>query len=158
MNQQSCTILFKHGLLAVLVALIAGFCLIFSMIGEISFSPLPFGIPIEMPGTPAGWRVVHLGMMLNGFMALIFGAVLRHLAFDNNAPKRIAWFTVIAVWGNFCFYLFGMFAPNHGVTMGDNRLGDGNLAGALAFLPALVGAVTLLFAVVTMLRGRVANS
>ncbi|MCF4167005.1 hypothetical protein L2U69_15235 [Zavarzinia compransoris] len=155
MNADSCSMLFKHGLLAVLVALISGFFLIFTMIGEISFSPLPFGIPIEMPGTAAGWRTVHLGMMLNGFMALLFGAVLRHLEFDGNAPKRVAWFTVIAVWGNFCFYLFGMFAPNHGVTMGGNRLGEGNLAGALAFLPALVGAVTLIVAVVVMLRGRI---
>lgn len=157
MNADSCSLLFKHGLLAVLVALLAGFCLIFSMIGEISFSPLPFGIPIEMPGTPAGWRVVHLGMLLNGFMALIFGAVLRHLAFENKAPKRIALFTVIAVWGNFCFYIFGMFAPNHGVTMGGNRLGEGNWAGALAFLPALIGAVTLIYAVMAMMRGRIAS-
>jgi hypothetical protein len=47
-----------------------------------------------------------------------------------------------------------MFGHNHGLTLGDNRLGPGNWAGAMAFIPAIVGAVTLLAALIVMLRAR----
>lgn len=45
-----------------------------------------------------------------------------------------------------------MFAPNHGLTLQDNRLGEASLAGALAFAPALVGAITLIWALLVVLR------
>ena len=47
---------------------------------------------------------------------------------------------------------FGMFAPNRGLTLESNVLGEASLAGALAFFPALIGAVTLFYAVISMLR------
>jgi hypothetical protein len=150
--------LIKNGIAAMIVALLGGFMLTFSMLGGISLSPLPIFISYTLPGTVPGWRAVHLGMMLNGMMAVLLGLALRWLLVSARGAAIVAWGTIIAVWGNFCFYLFSMFGFNHGLTLGDNRLGPGNWAGALAFLPAIVGAVTLLVALFVMVRAKPANS
>lgn len=142
----------KNGLAAMLVALLGGFMLTFEMLGGLSFSPLPLFIQMDLPGSVAGWKAVHLGMLMNGMMAIVLGLALRTLKVDAAAERRVAWGVLIAVWGNFCFYLFSMFGHNHGLSLGDNRLGPGNWAGALAFLPALIGAVTLIYALVVMWR------
>jgi hypothetical protein len=149
--------LVKHGIAGLIVALLGGFMLTFDMLGGISLSPLPVFIPVDMPGTPAGWKAVHLGMLMNGGMAIVLGLALRGLTVSEQGGRIVAWGTIIAIWGNFCFYLFSMFGHNHGLTVGDNRLGEGNWAGALAFLPAIVGAITLLVALVVMLRAKAAD-
>ena len=137
-----------------IVAMMGGFGLIFSMIGAISLSPLPVFFNMEIPGTAQGWRMLHVGMMMNGLMAIILGLALRWLIVTERGAKLVSWGTILAVWGNFLFYLFGMMAPNHGVTLQSNRLGEANLAGALSFLPGLVGVVTLLVALVVLLRAK----
>ena len=43
------------------------------------------------------------------------------------------------------------FAANHGLSLQDSPLGEASLAGAAAFLPALIGAVSLLVALIVML-------
>ncbi len=140
------------GLLALLVALLSGFLLIFKMIGGMSLNPLPVFFPFELIGDVNGWRILHVGMMMNGIMAVGLGCVMRMRALADHKASLVSWGILIAVWGNFCFYLFGMFAPNHGVTMEANRLGEASLAGVLAFLPAFIGAVTLIYAVAVLWR------
>lgn len=144
--------LIKQGFLALIVALVAGFVLIFSMIGGLSLSPIPILIEFELPGTTAGWRTVHVGMLMNSIMAIAIGAAMRFVFIEDSAAYRVYLGTAIAVWCNLMFYLFGMFAPNHGVTLEANRLGEASLAGAAAFLPALVGSVTLIYAAFVMWR------
>lgn len=145
-------LLIKNGLVAMLLALFSGFLLIFSMIGGMSLSPLPILIEFELPGTTEGWRVVHVGTLLNGIMAIALGLSMRCFMLTDGQAFRVCMGTAIAVWGNLAFYLFGMFAPNHGVTLEANRLGEASLAGALAFVPALIGAVTLIYAVFVLFR------
>lgn len=144
--------LVQHGIAALFVALIGGFMLTFSLLGGLSFSPLPIFIETAIPGTPQGWRAVHLGVLMNGMMAIAIGLVLRTRTLEARGLAIVSWGTLIAVWGNFCFYLFSMFGHNHGLSLGDNRLGPGNWAGAMAFIPALVGAVTLMTALVVLWR------
>ena len=146
--------LIKHGLAAMIVALLAGFVLIFSMVGAISLSPLPIFIHFDMPGTPQGWRIVHLGAMLNGLMAVLLGVAMRWVAVTERGAAIVSWGTITAIWANIGFYVFGMFAPNHGVTLQSNRLGEANLAGVVAFVPAFVGAFTLLVALVVLFRAK----
>lgn len=152
MSDRTSESLVRHGLVAILVALAGGFMLTFKMLGGVSFSPLPLFLEVELPGTTGGWRAVHLGMLMNGMLAIVLGLAVRRFLLADAAASRIRLGVLVAVWGNFCFYLFSMFGDNHGLTLGGNRLGAGNWAGALAFLPALVGAVTLIVAVVTLLR------
>ncbi len=70
MHHQDSNSLIKHGLAAMMVALMAGMCLIFAMIGGISLSPLPVFLEWTIPGTVQGWRAVHIGMLMNGMMAI----------------------------------------------------------------------------------------
>ena len=132
------------------VALVAGFLLIFSMIGGMALDPIPLLIEFEMPGTTKGWRILHLGMLMNGMMAILLATAMRNLVLSERKAYLVSTGIIIAVWGNFAFYLFGMFAPNHGVTLQGTRLGEASIAGVLAFLPALVGAITLITALVMM--------
>lgn len=150
--------LVRHGLAAMLVALLAGFMLTYKLIGGITLPPLPLFFEYELPGTTSGWRAVHLGMLMNGMMAIVLGLAIRRFVVADTTARRVGLGVVIAVWGNFCFYLFAMFSTNHGLTLGDNRLGAGNWAGVAAFLPAVVGAVTLLYAVVVLLRAPMRKS
>ncbi len=152
MQSHYANLLIKNGLVALMVALIAGFFLIFSMIGGLSLSPVPVLIEFDLPGSTKGWRIVHVGTLLNGLMAILLGLTMRAYALTDGQCFRVLWGTALAVWGNFCFYIFGMFAPNHGVTLEANRLGEASFAGALAFFPALLGAITLIYAVYVLLR------
>lgn len=144
--------LMKQGFLAVLVSLAGGFMLTFYLLGGLSLSPLPVLLELNLPGSAKGWRIVHTGMMMNGLLALAIALAMQRVCLAERAARRVYWGTVIAVWGNFCFYLFGMFAPNRGLSMLGNRLGEASLAGGLAFVPALVGALTLMYACVIMYR------
>jgi len=148
----------KNGIVAMLVALIGGFFLTFEMLGGISFSPVPVFMDVEIPGTARGWRILHIGMLMNGIMAIALGAALRSLMLEPAKAAVASWGVIIAVWGNAMFYLFGMFAQNHGLSLHDSPLGEASLAGALAFVPAIIGAVTLFIALVVMLGGRAQTS
>lgn len=143
--------LIRHGLAGILFSLAAGFILIFSMIGGASLSPIPILIEFDIPGSIKGWRGVHIGMMMNGIMAVSLGCAMRAVYLNETQAFRVFGGTIAAVWGNCMFYFFGMFAPNHGLTLEANALGEASLAGALAFFPALIGAITLFYAVTCML-------
>jgi hypothetical protein len=149
--------LIRNGLAVMIVALLAGFVLVFSMVGAISFSPLPVFIPMEMPGSAQGWRAVHVGSMLNGVMAVVVGLAMRRFALSDRAAAIVSWGAIIAIWANVSFYVFGMFAPDHGVTLQSNRLGAANLSGVIAFIPAFVGAVTLIVALSVLLLAKPAR-
>jgi hypothetical protein len=55
-------------------------------------------------------------------------------------------------YANTAFYWGALFAPNHAVTFGDNRLGESNLAAVLGFTPALVFAIIAMIAMVIVIR------
>lgn len=144
--------LIKHGALLMLIGLAAGFCLIFSMLGGISLNPIPSFIKLDFPGTTSGWRITHVGSLMNGIMALSIAATMRLVYLPDKQARRVFLGTAIAIWGNLAFYLFGMFAAGHGLTLQDNRLGEANFAGAVAFTTGVVGAITLAYALIIVLR------
>lgn len=144
-------LLIKHGLAAMLVGLLGGFLLAFSMVGGASISPLPVFFQFELPGPDSGWRILHVGTLMNGIMALALGLVMRTVHLSDRRARLIFLGIAIAIWGNFCFYLFGMFAPNHGLSIEANRLGEASMAGALAYIPAMLAAVTSIWAVFVLL-------
>jgi hypothetical protein len=154
MRNQDSHRLIKHGIAAMIVALLAGFGLIFAMIGGVSLSPLPVFFQWEIPGTLQGWRSLHIGMLMNGLMAILLGVVMRFFAVSSLGAAVVSWGTILAVWGNFSFYFFGMFAPNRGVTLQANRLGEATLSVALAFYPAFVGIITLTVALIVLLLAK----
>lgn len=141
----------QHGLAALLVGLLGGFVLIAVLLGGVSASPLPFFVPVKVPGSASGWLSFHLGMLMNGLMAIVLAHVLRARATNPARSGMVCRGIIIAVWGNCAFYLFAMFAPNRGLTSGANSFGPASLWGYLAFFPALVGAISLIVAVILLL-------
>lgn len=144
--------LIKHALYAILVGMFCGFMLMYTLLGKISLSPLPISFTIPLLGTPDGWRVFHLGMLTNGMMAILFAGCIRWLRVEGLAAAWISWCGVATVWGNAGFYLFRMFATNRGLSVEDNIYGPANLSGGLSYMLGFVAVVTLLIAVILLLR------
>lgn len=143
--------LIKHGAVLMLASLFGGFFLGFALTGGIGLSPLPFFIEADV-GDMDAWRRMHSGAMMNGVMAVAIGLAMRHLQFAGNGAAIVSWGTMAALYGNLCFYVFSVLAPNRGLGIGDNIQGEGNIFGALAYLPALVGAIGLIWALIVYLR------
>jgi hypothetical protein len=152
MNYSYGSKLLRHGFMALLVGLVGGFLFTFSLIGGVSFSPLPVAIEMDIPGTTKGWRVLHVGMLMNGLMAIAVALAMHDVSLSPRVARRVYVGTAIAVWGNFSFYFFGMFAPNRGLTAGGNQLGEASVAGVLAFFPAILSAATLIYVCWIMFR------
>jgi biotin transporter BioY len=89
---------------------------------------------------------------MNGMMAIVFAFVIGSIDIEKQAKKIIAYGTVATIWGNAIFYIVGVLAPNHGITLGDNRLGESNWAGVVAFIPAYIVALVLIYVVVTLIK------
>ncbi len=145
-------VLIRNGAAVMLLGMIAGFAFAFSLLGEVSLSPIPITFADSFPGRPDGWRAAHVGNILNGVMIVALASAYPHLALAAERERMVTRALIVTVWGNACFYIFGVFAPNHGLSLGDNDLGSGNLAGALAYIPAMVAAVAVIFALVTIVR------
>jgi len=56
-----------NGLVVLLIGLIAGVMLIFSLLDAIALWPLP-AWEVKVPGSTRGWQAAHVGGILNGVM------------------------------------------------------------------------------------------
>ena len=95
-----------HGLLVILVAMLAGFMLMFNLLGGIEIWP---GKIIEIPmfGTSEGWVRAHTGGALNGVLAIIIGLALPKLNLGSFAQKFTAYGLVYCAWTFTLFYWVG---------------------------------------------------
>jgi hypothetical protein len=141
----------QNGLGVILVGLIGGFFLGWNVIGFISFPPLPIQIDYPVPGTTAAWRAVHTGNVMNGVMALGLAAIFPWFDLSKRMANTISWMIAGIVWGNSVFYIAAVFAPNRGLSMGDNAAGAGSIAGIIAYVPAIAAAYALIFVVLLLL-------
>lgn len=145
-------ILIRHGAAVMLLGMVAGFAYAFSLLGEISLSPIPVTLADSFPGRAEGWRAAHVGNILNGVMIVALASAFPRIGLEAAREAFVTRALLVTVWGNALFYGFGVFAPNHGLSLGGNQLGDGNLAGALAYVPAMVAAVAIVLALVSIVR------
>jgi styrene-oxide isomerase len=125
----------RHSTLVIGIALLGGFALGWSLVPESG--------PIQVGGTTRGWVATHVGGMLNGVMALVFALVLDRVALPDKLRQWSGLCLIFAIWSNTVFYWAGNFAPNRGLTLTGNNLGEGTLLGVIAFLPAAIAAVAI---------------
>lgn len=144
-------VMIAHGMFILLIGLFAGVGLLISLVGGLELWPGRI-VTLWVPGTPDAWVRLHLGQMLNAFLIILVALALPILAFDQPGESRIRWMLVGTGWANTIFYVAALFAPNRALTIGDNRLGHGNLASVIGLLPALVFAVVSIVAVATLAR------
>jgi len=133
-----------HGLLVILVAMLAGFMLMFDLIGGIEVWP---GTIIAVPiyGTSDGWVRAHSGGTMNGLLVVVMAMVLPKLALSPRLQAWTAWGFVYIAWSFTVFYWLGNAAGNRGLTLGDSQLGESDLISVLAFLPGLPSVFLVVF-------------
>ncbi len=151
-------LLIAHGAALMLVGMLCGFVFTFYLLGEIGLSPIPIAWSVEIPGSERGWRAAHLGNILNGLMIVAIAAALGRVRLSEAAERWVFASLLVTGWGNAAFYLFGNLAPNRGLSLGTNRLGEGNVFGALAYVPAIAAAVCVIVALILVLRAALSDA
>ena len=138
--------LIGHALLVLIVGLLAGFMLAFSLIGGLEVMPSIFmGIPVF--GTTEGWVRAHSGGIVNALLMIAVAFALPHCGL---APGRLALYAkgiVFVGWANTIFYWAGNMSANRGLSVTATPYGPGDVAGALAFLGGGFGMIFTFIAV-----------
>lgn len=129
-------LMFGHGLLVILAAMLAGFMLMFNLLGGIEVWP---GTIVEIPmyGTADGWVRAHTGGALNGVLVIIVALALPKLKLGEFAQKFTAYGLIYSAWTFTLFYWLGNASSNRGLSIGASPLGEPDLIGLLAFLPGV---------------------
>lgn len=122
-----------HGMLVLLVGLLSGFGLVFSLMDAIALWPLP-AINVEIPGSTRGWQAAHVGGILNGVMMAGVALLMSRLQLTGKRLLWVGWGMIITGWGNTLFYFAGNFSQNRGLSMGETPFGPGDIWGALSFI------------------------
>ncbi|WP_171210246.1 MULTISPECIES: hypothetical protein [unclassified Ruegeria] len=143
--------LIKHGILVMIIGLICGFGLTFSILGQISLSPIPLVIDYQMPGTTAAWARMHTGCLMNGIMLLAVAALYPRFVLTTRQEAGISKGLVFVAWANVLFYIFGAFSPNRGLALSETPAGGANWASFIAYIPAVIAAVLLLIILARLL-------
>lgn len=129
-----------HGLLILLIGLLAGIGLLISLIGGVEVFPGRL-IPLELVGDSDGWVRFHIGQLLNAFLIVLVALILPVLEVSPRRAGRLSGWVIGIGWANTLFYAAALFAPNRALTFADNPLGAANLASVVGLAPALVFAV-----------------
>ena len=129
-------VMLANGLLVMLVAMLAGFMLMFSLLGGFELWP---GNVLEFTvyGTAEGWVRAHSGGVTNGLMVIAIGLALPKLNLSEAWQKFTAWGFIYVAWSFTVFYWFGNAAGNRALSVGDNALGTSDVFGVIGFLPGL---------------------
>ncbi len=122
-----------NGMVVLLIGLIAGVMLVFSMLGGVGLWPLPV-LEVEVPGTTRGWSAAHGGGILNGVMLAALAVLMTRLELTGKSAFWVGWGLIITGWANTIFYWAGNFSANRGLSVTATPYGQGDLAGAVAFL------------------------
>lgn len=122
-----------HGMLVLLIGLLSGFGLVFSLMEAIALWPLP-AIELSIPGSTRGWQAAHVGGILNGVMMAGVALLMSRFELQGKRLLWVGWGMIVTGWGNTLFYFAGNFSQNRGLSMGDTPFGPGDIWGALSFI------------------------
>jgi|TARA_B110000483_G_scaffold240688_1_gene321846 hypothetical protein len=88
-----------------------------------------------------------VGGILNGVMIAGAAYLMQTLALSGRREQWAGWGMIITGWANTVFYWAGNFAANRGLSVSTTPYGEGDLAGALAFLGGGAGMIFTFIAV-----------
>lgn len=140
-----------HGMVVLLMGLVAGLMLVFSLLDAVTLWPLP-AWEVSVPGSTRGWQAAHVGGILNGVMMGGVALLMTRLPLTEKGNWWVGWGMIVMGWGNTLFYWAGNLAANRGLSVAATPFGEGDLWGALAFLGGGVAMVFTFVAVVTLAR------
>ncbi len=137
-------IMIGNGLLVVLIAMLSGFMLMFSLIGGIEVWP---GMIIDIPmyGTVPGWVRAHTGGALNGVLVIVVALAMPILRLSDLMQRFVAYGFIYIAWSFTVFYWLGNASTNRGLSLGPSALGEPDLIGLIAFLPGVPSVFLVVF-------------
>ena len=135
-----------NAMAVLLIGLLSGIMLIFSLLDAVTLWPFPEW-KVIIPGSTRGWQAAHVGGILNGVMIAGAAYLMQTLELTGRREKWAGWGMIITGWANTVFYWGGNFAANRGLSVATTPYGEGDLAGALAFLGGGAGMVFTFIAV-----------
>jgi hypothetical protein len=146
-----CYLVIANGMLVLLLGLVAGIMLIFSLLDGVTLWPLPVW-EVAIPGSSRGWQAAHVGGILNGVMLGGVGLLMLKLNMSSRRNFWVGWGMIITGWANTLFYWAGNLSQNRGLSVGTTPFGEGDIFGALAFLGGGAGMVFTFIAVIILAR------
>ncbi len=145
-----------HGLLVVLAAMLAGFMLMFNLIGGFEIWPGRI-LPIPVYGTTEGWVRAHTGGVTNGLLVLAVAFTLPLLNLSGFKQKLMAYGFIYIAWSFTLFYWLGNASGNRALSMGDNPLGEASLISIIGFLPGLPSVFLVVVLLIIAAMGVLSN-
>ena len=146
-----CDLMIGHGMSVLVIGLVAGIFLIFSLLGEVVLWPLP-AWQVVVPGSARGWQAAHVGGIMNGIMISGAALLLVHLDLRGRAAQWVAYGMIITGWANTLFYWAGNLAPNRGLSVDATPFGSASMAGTLAFIGGASGMLFTFVAAILLAR------
>tara|TARA_R110002110_G_scaffold271694_3_gene487319 strand:- start:230 stop:715 length:486 start_codon:yes stop_codon:yes gene_type:complete len=146
-----------HGMLVLLIGLLSGIGLIFSLLDAVTLWPLPVW-EVTIPGSTRGWQAAHVGGILNGVMIAGVAILMTKLSLTGKRALWVGWGMIITGWANTVFYWAGNFSSNRGLSVAETPYGAGDIWGALAFLGGGAGMVFTIIAVILLARSAFENA
>jgi hypothetical protein len=140
-----------HGMIVLLIGLVAGLMLVFSLLDAVTLWPLP-AWEVSVPGSTRGWQAAHVGGILNGVLMGGVALLMGRLPLSEVGGKWVGLGMIVMGWGNTLFYWAGNLSANRGLSVSATPFGEGDLAGALAFLGGGVAMVFTFLAVGILAR------
>lgn len=129
-------VMLVHGLLVILIAMFAGFMLMFGLVGGFEIWPGHI-LDFSVYGTTQGWVRAHTGGITNGLLVMAVAFALPKLNLSSFQDKFVAYGFIYVAWSFTVFYWIGNAAGNRSLTFGDSQLGESSLLSILGFLPGL---------------------
>ena len=149
-------ILTGHALILLIIGLLAGFMLAFSLIGGLEVLPTLFiGIPTF--GTTEGWVRAHSGGIMNGLMLIAFAFIMPHCGLAVERLQLFAKGIIFAGWANTIFYWTGNASGSRALSFTDNALGTSNILGVIGYTLAVIAAFVTIYIAAQMARGFLAK-
>ena len=129
-------LMIAHGFLVTMVGLLAGFMLMFKMLGGLEYWPGTF-MQISVDGTVEGWGRAHSGGVTNGMLTIIVALALPKLELSERMTAFFAWGLIYCAWTFTAFYWIGNRSGNRALSVGDNVFGTADWLSVIGFLPGL---------------------
>jgi hypothetical protein len=145
-------VMMANGFLVLLVSMLAGFMLIFSLVGGFEIWPGNI-LDFSVYGSSEGWVRAHSGGVTNGLLVLAIAFALPHINVSKFQEKLLAYGFVYVAWSFTVFYWLGNASANRSLTFGDNQVGESSLVSVLGFLPGLPSVVLVVVLLIIAAKG-----
>jgi styrene-oxide isomerase len=145
-------VMLANGFVVILVSMLAGFMLMFSLLGGLEVWPGTI-VAIPVYGTVEGWVRAHSGGAMNGLLVVVIALALPKLSLSARLQRLTAYGFIYVAWSFTVFYWFGNAAGNRALTIGDNPLGASDIFGVIGFLAGLPSVIIVVILLAVVAKG-----